>query len=101
LAYPNPNSEIDSAGMNVSFKLAGSATNIKFRLFTVACRFIREAAFTPDQVKGNLTEGINIITISPGYFIGLANGIYYYILKAGDAGGNTTSSVVKAIIIVK
>jgi len=100
LAYPNPVSGIDNMGMYISFNLAVSAANIKFRLFTVACRFVREASFTPDRVKGNLAAGTNIITISPEYFKGLANGAYYYILTAEAAGGSTASSVCKAIIII-
>jgi beta-glucanase (GH16 family) len=101
VAYPNPYKETESTGIYISFNLAGSAVNIKFRLYTAGYRFIREASFTAGQVKGNLTTGTNVISIAPDYFKGLAAGAYYYVLSAWDGSGNRASSGLKTIIILR
>jgi beta-glucanase (GH16 family) len=101
VAYPNPNTNIDNTGINISFKLSGNATKIKFRLFTAGHRFIREVSFTADQVTGSLTTGSNIIIIPPKYFKGIAAGTYYYVLNVEDGYGNKTSSGLKIIIVIR
>jgi hypothetical protein len=96
LAYPNPDYNIDNTGINISFKLTGTAESVEFRLFTVSYRLIRDVSFAPGQVKGNLKAGINVITIPPAYFKGLAAGSYYYVLR-----GNKIFSKIKTIIIIR
>ena len=101
VAYPNPDNVINNTGVNIRFKLTVTATKIKFRLFTVSYRHIREESFTAGQVSGGLTTGTNVITIPPKYFTGLAAGTYYYMLSGEDGSGNKTSSGLKIIIIIR
>ena len=101
VAYPNPYSGADNTGLNIRFKMAGTAAKIKFRLFTVSYRHIREESFTAGRVNGGLTSGVNVITILPEYFRGLAAGTYYYMLSAEDGGGNKISSGLNTIIIMR
>jgi chitinase len=99
VAYPNPYNDIDNTGMNIRFKLSGTAIRIKFRFFTRGFRLIREALFTAGQESA--AAGISVIAVPPNYFSGLAAGTYYYVLTAEDDSGNKTSPVIKTIIIIR
>jgi hypothetical protein len=101
LVYPHPNPDIDNSGVTVRFTLTKSALNVRFRLYTVNFRQIREQTYFAGQVKGLLEAGDNEITVEGNHFKNLARGTYYFVLSGEDTQGKKAKSALEPVLVIR
>jgi hypothetical protein len=98
--YPNPNYGSLDKGVRVRFSLTKDADTLKFILYTVNFRKVRETEFAAGDISGGMKRGGNEAPIDGKYFNNLANGSYYYFLQAKNYQGESARSIIKPLIII-
>jgi hypothetical protein len=92
--YPNPYTP-GSGGLKMDFNINKPSPKVKFRLFSIGYRLIREYEWD------NLPAGHNTEKVQDSYIDELSSGIYYYIVTYADIDGNEKRFKPKTLIILR
>lgn len=85
IAYPNP---VRGNTVNFTYQLSVPADQVTFKIFTVSFRKIAD-------FKGTTNAGNNNVPYDTSH---LANGLYFYVLKAGE-NGNAEQKIGKVLVL--
>ena len=94
--FPNPICPSSQNSLGMIFNITRDCDTIKFRLYTVGFRLIKESVFT-----GSYYAGDNTIAVNTGEIKNLASGIYYYVLIASGAGNKPSAGKAGELIVLR
>jgi len=96
--YPNPVNPDKNAELRIGFKIAQTDVDkVIIRIYTSGYRLIKEIKYEGTQAVAVATQGIAIIETKELKF--LANGTYYFYVKAERKGEICKTKVDKIIIL--
>ncbi len=90
--YPNP-FDPDKEDLHVAFGASVDSTDVELKLYTVSFRLIRNIS-----LGGASTGVMNDKTATRNNFLGLARGLYYYILEFNTTNGKKYSKINELLI---
>ncbi len=94
LLWPCP-ANPQTQDINVAFNLTAGASDVSFRVYTMAYRLIRVVDL------GGYPAGVQEGKIDKSYLVDLSNGIYFYSIEAALIDGTTQRSRIKEFILLK
>jgi len=92
LVYPQPYGM--DTDLRFAFTLKNSASLVKIRIYTASFRLIEEI-----MMKGQYSEGLNVIAVPLKKLLALSNGTYYYYIlpEAGSEGKRSRTGLLTVI----
>lgn len=81
--------------LNVSFDLSEDASSVKFMVYTMGYRLIREVEL------GSYPAGMQEGKVKGNYLLGLGNGIYLYYIDASLVDGTKQRGGIREFILLK